>query len=153
MPITNKTSLQTIIDDFVNSSDKRFEGKSKDERVKMAKGAFYGMQKESIQGFIRALGTGDKSTAFDLFNQVISQKVASRLEDMKVDVANQYFNGANESVDENTYSAKAGAEGEDLGKPGKNFAKIASKAGKEYGSAEAGKKVAGAILAKLRAKK
>lgn len=50
------------------------------------------------------------------------------------------------------YSAKAGSEGKDLGKPGKNFSKIAASAGKEYGSKEAGEKVAGAILAKQRAK-
>ena len=50
------------------------------------------------------------------------------------------------------YSAKAGAAGKDLGKPGKNFGKIAASAGREYGSAAAGKRVAGAVLAKLRAK-
>ena len=50
------------------------------------------------------------------------------------------------------YSAKKGAAGKDLGKPGKNFAKIAKSAGKEYGSKERGEKVAGAVLAKLRAK-
>ena len=50
------------------------------------------------------------------------------------------------------YSAKAGRAGEDLGKPGKNFEKIAKKAGSKYGSEEKGKKVAGAILAKIRAK-
>lgn len=50
-------------------------------------------------------------------------------------------------------SAKAGAAGKDLGKPGKNFSKIAAKASKEYGSAEAGKKVAGAVLAKMRKKR
>ena len=49
-----------------------------------------------------------------------------------------------------SYSAKAAAKGKDIGKPGKNFSKIASKAAKEYGSAAAGKRVAGAILAKLR---
>ena len=38
----------------------------------------------------------------------------------------------------------------DLGKPGKNFDKIASKAAKEYGSKEAGEKVAGSVLSKLR---
>lgn len=38
----------------------------------------------------------------------------------------------------------------DLGKPGKNFSKIAKKAGEEYHSKEAGEKVAGAVLAKLR---
>lgn len=51
-----------------------------------------------------------------------------------------------------SYSAKKAAKGEDIGKKGKNFSKIAAKAGKEYGSAAAGKKVAGAVLAKMRAK-
>ena len=55
-------------------------------------------------------------------------------------------------LDEAAYSAKAARAGKDIGKPGKNFAKIAAKAGKRYGSAESGKKVAGAILAKIRAK-
>lgn len=56
-------------------------------------------------------------------------------------------------VDEATgdYSAKKGAAGKDLGKPGKQFAKIAKKAGKEYGSKEKGEKVAGAVLKNLRA--
>lgn len=52
-----------------------------------------------------------------------------------------------------TYSAKKAAKGKDIGKKGKNFSKIAKKAGKEYGSAAAGKRVAGAVLAKMRAKK
>lgn len=51
-----------------------------------------------------------------------------------------------------SYSAKAAAAGKDIGKPGKNFDKIAAKAGAKYGSAAAGKRVAGAVLAKLRAK-
>jgi len=51
-----------------------------------------------------------------------------------------------------SYSAKKAAAGKDIGKPGKNFAKIATSAGKEYGSKEAGKRVAGAILNKLRNK-
>lgn len=56
-------------------------------------------------------------------------------------------------IEEASYSAKAAAAGKDIGKEGKNFDKIANKAAKEYGSEEAGKKVAGAILAKLRAKR
>jgi hypothetical protein len=36
-----------------------------------------------------------------------------------------------------------------MGKKGKTFSKIASKAGKKYGSKEAGKRVAGAIFWKL----
>lgn len=49
-----------------------------------------------------------------------------------------------------SYSAKKARRGEDIGKPGKNFKKIEEKAEKEYGSKEAGERVAGAVLAKLR---
>lgn len=42
------------------------------------------------------------------------------------------------------------AEGKDEGKPGKNFAKIAKKAGAKYGSKEAGERVAGAVRQKLK---
>ena len=51
-----------------------------------------------------------------------------------------------------SYSAKSARAGKDVGKRGKNFSKIESKAAKKYGSKEAGKRVAGAA-AKLRAKK
>jgi len=50
------------------------------------------------------------------------------------------------------YSAKKARAGKDIGKPGKQFAKIAKAAGEKYGSKERGEKVAGAVLAKLRAK-
>jgi hypothetical protein len=43
-------------------------------------------------------------------------------------------------------------KGQDVGKPGMNFAKIAKAAGKRYGSEEAGKRVAGAVLKKVLAK-
>lgn len=46
------------------------------------------------------------------------------------------------------YSAKKARAGKDIGKPGKNFAKIA----KSSGGGEKGKRIAGAVLAKLRAK-
>lgn len=55
-----------------------------------------------------------------------------------------------ETIEEASYSAKAARAGKDIGKPGKMFAKIAASAAKRYGSEERGKKVAGAILAKLR---
>ena len=57
-----------------------------------------------------------------------------------------------EMTTKRSYSAKAARKGKDIGKPGKNFSKIAAKAGKRYGSEAAGKRVAGAILAKQRAK-
>ena len=55
-----------------------------------------------------------------------------------------------EALEEASYSAKAARAGKDIGKPGKMFAKIAASAAKRYGSEERGKKVAGAVLAKLR---
>jgi hypothetical protein len=50
------------------------------------------------------------------------------------------------------YSAKKARAGKDIGKPGKQFAKIAKSAGEKYGSKERGEKVAGAVLSKLRGK-
>lgn len=41
---------------------------------------------------------------------------------------------------------KKAQSGADMGKKGKNFSKIAASAAKEYGSPEAGKRVAGAIF-------
>jgi hypothetical protein len=52
-----------------------------------------------------------------------------------------------EQVDEARFK-----KGEDVGKPGMNFAKIAKSAGKKYGSKEAGQRVAGAVLKKVLAK-
>jgi hypothetical protein len=54
-------------------------------------------------------------------------------------------------LDEASYSAKAARAGEDIGEPGKNFSKIEKSAAKRYGSKESGKRVAGAVLAKMRA--
>lgn len=51
-----------------------------------------------------------------------------------------------------SYSAKAAAAGKDIGKPGKQFATISRSAANKYGSEAIGKKVAGAVLAKLRNK-
>jgi len=58
-----------------------------------------------------------------------------------------------DELSEASYSAKAARAGKDIGKPGKAFAKIAKSAAKRYGSKERGEKVAGAVLAKLRAKR
>jgi len=64
--------------------------------------------------------------------------------------AYQQVNAPQEEIEEASYSAKAARAGKDIGKPGKMFAKIAKSAAKRYGSEERGKKVAGAVLAKLR---
>lgn len=52
-------------------------------------------------------------------------------------------------IDEASYSVKMARAGKDIGKPGKMFKKIATKAGRKYGK-ERGAKIAGAVLAKLR---
>ena len=64
--------------------------------------------------------------------------------------ANEEGNGITEVEDAEDLSAKKARAGKDIGKPGKNFAKIAKSAGKKYGSKEAGDRVAGAVLAKMR---
>ena len=55
-----------------------------------------------------------------------------------------------QALNESDYSAKKARAGKDIGKPGKQFSKIAADAAKRYGSKERGEKAAGAILAKLR---
>jgi hypothetical protein len=60
--------------------------------------------------------------------------------------------GSELGEDADEYSAKKARAGKDIGKPGKQFSKIAKSAAERYGSKEKGEKVAGAVLAKLRAK-
>jgi hypothetical protein len=57
-----------------------------------------------------------------------------------------------EQMAEAGYGAKAARAGKDIGKPGKQFDKIAASAGSKYGSKAAGQRVAGAVLNKLRSK-
>ena len=47
--LTKKTPLSKWVHDFVHSDNPKFAGKSKDERIKMAQGAYYGAQKESME--------------------------------------------------------------------------------------------------------
>jgi hypothetical protein len=63
-----------------------------------------------------------------------------------LDKVRDKYNKYDESTGD--YSAKKAAAGKDIGKPGKNFAKIAAKSG---GGAK-GERIAGAVLKKLRAK-
>jgi hypothetical protein len=47
-------------------------------------------------------------------------------------------------------AAKEAKSGKDMGKKGKGFEKVEEKAEKEYGSKDAGKRVAGAMFQKMR---
>jgi hypothetical protein len=95
---------------------------------------------------------------FDVFDVVLeflqAEGFAETLEDAEFIMANDLNSEVIDAILEarKSYSATAAREGKDIGKRGKVFGKIARDAGKRYGSEERGKKVAGAILAKLRTK-
>jgi hypothetical protein len=55
------------------------------------------------------------------------------------------------TVKQRSSLAKQAVAGEDIGKKGKTFSKVAALAAKEYGSEEAGKRVAAAAMMKARA--
>jgi hypothetical protein len=79
------------------------------------------------------------------------QDVDAYDKNLKVDDATNKTGYEMPTVGEATLLAKAGRAGKDLGAPGKNFAMIAKMAANRYGSKEAGEKVAGAVLKKMRA--
>jgi Ca2+-binding EF-hand superfamily protein len=86
--------------------------------------------------------------------EVAAKSAAKRekgLEKVKEDgTGGMNFSGSGSLEEKAGYSAKKAAAGKDIGKPGKNFAKIEKSAAKKYGSKEAGARVAGAVLNKLR---
>lgn len=104
--------------------------------------------------FIKNLAVGDNIKAQDEINSVLSQMALDAVSSLKQEVAQNYFSGVQEESEQLEEkagcTAKSAAAGKDIGKKGKNFTKIAKKAAEEYGSEESGKKVAGAILKKLR---
>lgn len=49
MPLRKSDPIDKWIRDFIDSDDIRFKGKSKAERIDMAKGAYYAAQKEELE--------------------------------------------------------------------------------------------------------
>lgn len=87
----------------------------------------------------KVMATGDAAAVKNIQGAVAQGKVQMR--------------GDSEMAEsEDDYSAKKARAGKDIGKPGKQFGKIAASAGKKYGSKAAGERVAGAVLSKLRQK-
>ena len=82
--------------------------------------------------------------------QLADKQDAKQISEDATTVAPKSLLAESMDVAEADYSAKKAAAGKDIGKPGKNFAKIAKSAGKAYGSKAAGERVAGAVLNKLR---
>lgn len=104
---------------------------------------------------VRTHGMKSLANSFDPFDTILEYLVAEGYADTNESALAIMANMSDEwreSIVEGTLSAKAARAGEDIGKPGKMFSKIAKEAGERYGSEESGKKVAGAVLAKMRAK-
>ena len=88
-----------------------------------------------------------KTPARQTLEQALRQDLTSLMED---GTGGANFSGSGSLEEKKGYSAKAARAGKDIGNPGKNFAKIEKSAAKKYGSKEAGERVAGAVLNKLR---
>ena len=98
----------------------------------------------------KAMGKKDKKVDEESKPDFLDMdKDGDKKEPMKKAVADKK-KGAVKEASTGDYSAKKAAAGKDIGKPGKNFEKIAKKA--EAGGAKSGEAVAGAVLKKLRAK-
>jgi hypothetical protein len=84
-----------------------------------------------------------KSPARKTLEESLRSDMKSLMED---GTGGMNFSGSGSLEEKAGYSAKKAAAGKDIGKPGKNFAKIE----KSAGGGEKGKRIAGAVLNKLR---
>ena len=139
--LSKSASAADWIHDFVHSKNPKFAGKSKEERKQMALGAYYGKQRNEETKEIEEGLKGNQVKLDKNKNGKLDKQDFKILRKENID---------EEELDEATLSAKAGRAGKDLGAPGKTFKTIAKAAAKRYGSEESGKKVAGAILKKMR---
>jgi hypothetical protein len=147
----------TYIHDFVHSDNPKFAGKSKAKRIQMALAASYAAKGKSRnedveldEGMMDAVKTMAKKATKALTGGSDEDQLKNLQKKMGVPQTGKKPTSEETELDEASYSAKAARAGKDIGKPGKNFSKIAKDAGKRYGSKAAGNRVAGAILAKLR---
>ena len=118
-------------------------------------GEKYAKYKMAQMDYAKRKKMEEKVDIFDVVLEFLqTEGIAETLEEAEWTMANLIDEEIIADIlDEVSYSAKAARAGKDIGKPGKAFAKIAASAGKRYGSKERGEKVAGAVLAKLRAKR
>ena len=112
-------------------------------------------QMDKMSGALKSAQKKQNNEELDIFDVVLEflqvEGFAETLEEAEWMMANVIDEEAIGIIlGEASYSAKAARAGKDIGKPGKMFAKIAKSAGERYGSEERGRKVAGAVLAKLR---
>ncbi len=140
------------------------ERRGGDKRLSSSKGKGYADQQKQSIAYMDKVTKKNKNVVglvtkedLDIFDVVLeflqTEGIVKSLEEAKWLMVNELDAEDIDAIVEASYSAKAARAGKDIGKPGKAFAKIAASAGKRYGSKERGEKVAGAVLAKLRAKR
>jgi hypothetical protein len=102
------------------------------------------------------IGTGKEDREEDTFEKIVAR--SNSFEDFEKEIQNQLSGRTNDIEGlRRVYNKYKGTKlgearfkkGTDIGKPGSGFEKVAKTAEKEYGSKEAGQKVAGAILKKV----
>jgi hypothetical protein len=72
-----KAGASDYIDDFVHSSNDKFKGKSKEERIRMALGAYYGKRyEEDLDAELAKLGARHSSTDRDIIQTMHDSSVA-----------------------------------------------------------------------------
>lgn len=106
--LKKNTDISTWISDFVHSDDPKFAGKSKEERIKMAKGAYYAKQNEekSIkEGKMKELSTD----LDDMDDKEFETKYKKSKEDTK-----KAFGGSNSPVKKATQSTTVTSKNEEL---------------------------------------
>lgn len=129
-------------EDFVKQLQKSGLGNRQINRL-LELGILEPAEETSSEGDIEALDVMD-----DEDREFQSQQEVEDFIDPSFKRSPRFFESLQEA--KKSYSAKEAHKGKDIGKKGKMFSKIAKSAEKKYGSKEAGKKVAGAILKKLR---
>jgi len=112
-------------------------------------GEKYAKYKMAQMDYTKRKRMGEEVDIFDTVLEFLQTEGHENPEQMMTELSSEEIN----AILEASYSAKAARAGKDIGKPGKAFAKIAASASKRYGSKERGEKVAGAVLARLRAKR
>ena len=149
--LSKSADMGDWIDDFEKSDAPQFQGKSKEKRRQMAIAAKLNSEDNEVDEAWYGTKKVKRPTVKKSREKIPDWNKGPRVHDNPV--RNKYIKKGlikNDVNEEEDYSAKKAAAGKDIGKPGKNFSKIADKAAKKYGSKEAGDKVAGAILANLR---
>ena len=144
-----KSVLVQIIKEAIASKSVLAEEKSVDQLMSALGNAIIADDNAAMKAAFKNLKTG------------LIGRIKNKAEDLKGHLEDKY---TNEEIDEAAPSAgmtakeksavvKKAKAGKDIGKKGPGFAKVEKAAEKEYGSKEAGKKVAAAAMWKAQAKK